>query len=271
MEAALTGLPEFEKIDWRAPWLQDWGASQKNFAGLLWRDALNEKAGELGLINASGLPLRFVEQQALPDDVAYEAFIAATGGVPTRANLHDFFNALIWLNYPKIKRGLNALQASELERHGVQSARGQTRDGATLFDENGALFVSSDAKASDALRGHDWQELFIGRCEQYGASWSVFLFGHALLEKLTSPFKAITAHAKVVQVDPVFFGLSRDEQRVWLDSHIAQDIERGLSSGDFTPLPVLGVPGWASVQDEAYYLDRSVFRPKRVKANLEQQ
>jgi hypothetical protein len=133
------------------------------------------------------------------------------------------------------------------------------------------LFVSADAAAIDALRGHDWRELFIGRREQHGASWSVFLFGHALLEKLTSPFKAITAHAKVVPVEPAFFGWPRSEQHAWLDRHIAQDIERGLSSSGFTPLPVLGVPGWASAQDEAYYLDRSVFRPKRVKATLEQQ
>ncbi|HBZ06685.1 MAG TPA: DUF3025 domain-containing protein, partial [Massilia sp.] len=32
----------------------------------------------------------------------------------------------------------------------------------------------------------------------------------------------------------------------------------------FTPLPVLGVPGWWPEQDAAFYADTSVFRPKRV-------
>jgi hypothetical protein len=37
----------------------------------------------------------------------------------------------------------------------------------------------------------------------------------------------------------------------------------GLSNAGFTPLPVLGVPGWWPGQDEAFYLDQTVFRPKR--------
>jgi hypothetical protein len=36
-----------------------------------------------------------------------------------------------------------------------------------------------------------------------------------------------------------------------------------LSTAGFTPLPVLGVPGWWQGQDEAFYLDQTVFRPKR--------
>lgn len=271
MEAALDDRPALGKIDWRAPWLQDWCAAQEDFTASDWRAALSAMGDKLGLVNAKGLPVRFVEQQVLPDGAAYEAFIAATGCVPTRANLHDFFNALIWLSYPRIKRGLNTLQARELERDGVRNVRGRVRDGATLFDENAALFVSADAVAIAALLEHDWQALFLERREQYGQAWSVFPFGHALLEKLTVPFKGITAHAKVVHVEPAFFRLARVEQRAWLDEHVAYDVEQGLRSSDFTPLPVLGVPGWASGQNQAYYLDRSVFRLKRARASMEPQ
>ncbi|WP_442781896.1 DUF3025 domain-containing protein, partial [Collimonas fungivorans] len=35
--------------------------------------------------------------------------------------------------------------------------------------------------------------------------------------------------------------------------------------GRLTPLPVLGVPGWSGGQDQAFYADVSVFRPKRGK------
>ena len=37
----------------------------------------------------------------------------------------------------------------------------------------------------------------------------------------------------------------------------------GLSTACFKPLPVLGVPGWWDGQDEAFYADASVFRPKK--------
>lgn len=270
MEAALSDQPDFGKIDWQAPWLQDLGAFQMH-AGSTWRAALNRIADQSKLTSAAGMPLHFTEQHALPDGAAYEAHIAATGGVPTRANLHDFFNALIWLKYPQIKRRLNALQAQELARDGVQGVRGKLRDRATLFDENAALFVSDDAEAIAALCGHNWPGLFLERRERYGKTWSVFPFGHALLEKLTTPFKAITAHAWVMPVEPAFFKLPREEQCNWLDAQLALEIQHGLGSRDFTPLPVLGVPGWAAEQNEAYYLDRSVFRPKRTKASLEQQ
>jgi hypothetical protein len=44
----------------------------------------------------------------------------------------------------------------------------------------------------------------------------------------------------------------------------------GLSTAVFTPLPVLGVPGWRPGQDEDFYLDETVFRPKRTDRNATQ-
>ncbi len=57
---------------------------------------------------------RFVPQESLPEGTAYEEFISATGNVPTRDNLHDFFNGLVWQTFPLIKRELNALQAAQI-------------------------------------------------------------------------------------------------------------------------------------------------------------
>jgi hypothetical protein len=56
-------------------------------------------------------PRRFVAQDALPAGEPYEAFIARTRCVPTRNNLHDAFNGLVWLAEPELKGRLNALQA----------------------------------------------------------------------------------------------------------------------------------------------------------------
>ena len=57
-------------------------------------------------------------------------------------------------------------------------------------------------------------------------------------------------------------------RRAWLDARVAQDLARqGLSTADFTPLPVLGLPGWSEQQDDVFYNDTAVFRPKRKPLN----
>jgi hypothetical protein len=49
----------------------------------------------------------------------------------------------------------------------------------------------------------------------------------------------------------------------WLDVKVAAQLQVGLDTSDFTPLPVLGVPGWWPRQDEDFYADASIFRPPR--------
>ena len=64
---------------------------------------------------AAALPPRFVPQTDLPTGESYEAFIHRTGQVPTRDNLHDFFNGLVWLAFPQAKQRLNQLQAQAMQ------------------------------------------------------------------------------------------------------------------------------------------------------------
>jgi hypothetical protein len=258
---ALEGAPE---VDWLRPWL---GHIRETAHPILndedWRRALNQAAQRAGLHNHLGKPVHFVPQSSLPPGVAYEAFISATGSVPTRDNLHDFFNALVWLTFPRIKVQLNALQAGELARQGAAAGRGRVRDAATLFDENAALLVTCNSGLLDGLRGHRWAEVFLERREEFRRDCDIWLFGHALMEKLVRPYKAITAHAWPVVVDASFFQLPQQERRAHLDVIVARQLQRGLASADFTPLPVLGVPGWWEGQDYAFYADTSVFRLKR--------
>ena len=50
----------------------------------------------------------------------------------------------------------------------------------------------------------------------------------------------------------------------WLAASLSAD---ALRQKPFTPLPVLGVPGWwQDNQDPAFYGDAGVFRPRRVPA-----
>lgn len=275
------GAPSaLQSVDWHQPWFESVAAAAQHLhqppAG---QDDLNEQARARNLTNHCGLPLRFVPQSALPDGMAYEAFIDATGQVPTRDNLHDLFNALVWLSFPRIKQQLNALQAAHIQRHGIGQRRGAIRDAATLFDENAALLVTSEHPAGEAwrtaIRQHQWHEAFQAQRSSFGNHAAVWLFGHALMEKLVRPYKSITAHAWLVTAPVVFFALSGQEQRAWLDQQVAGELaalsatDPGTDEADrvhprrFTPLPVLGLPGWWPQQDAAFYDDAAVFRPRR--------
>ena len=226
-------------------------------------------------------PKRFVPQSALPEGNAYEAFIFQAGQVPTRENLHDFFNGLAWLVFPHTKRRLNALQYAALVADGVQATRGALRDALTLFDENAAIWpcagtaadgpaasqgnspaLSAVLSAADpllsALRAKQWQRAFTDLRAHWPGGTPV-LFGHALLEKLVTPYKSITAHVYIAREASPCIALAD------LDSRLATQLSPAeLAPKPFIPLPVLGVPGWwAANENAAFYDDAQVFRAPR--------
>jgi len=200
-------------------------------------------------------PVRFVPQSELPEATAYEQHIFDTACVPTREGLHDFFNALAWLQFPLTKKRLNQLHVAQIAQTGIQPVRGPARDGLTLFDENAAVLQAPDA-LWDALAAKDWQSLF-GTLRPLWQEASLLLFGHALLEKLVCPRKAITAH--------VYRASTACMTAAELDVWLAQDLSaEKLSTKPFAPLPVLGVPHWWSAnEDPLFYADTSVFRLPR--------
>jgi hypothetical protein len=265
------GARFFDGLDWPQAWFATVRpAAESVIAAIDWRVQINALAMQSHLCNHRDLALKFVQQESLPDGIAYESHISASGEVPTRENLHDFFNALVWLTFPKIKRQLNALQSAQIATMGVGKSRGPARDAATIFDENAAILVLENSEKGQALlkllRDHQWHAAFLERRAMFGSKAQVWSFGHALMEKLASPYKAITAHTWVVWADTDFFSLSWDERRFWLDEHVAtQLLTHNLSTADYTPLPVLGIPGWWPGQDEVFYADTNVFRAKRVK------
>lgn len=242
-------------IDWQRPWLAPYRAVGEAAcvhldAGDSVHQALNRMAGEAGPRLAAGA-LRFVSQAMLPAGQAYEAFIHRTASVPTRDNLHDLFNGLVWLTFPWLKQALNALQASEIADSGVGATRGALRDALTLFDENGA-FLQAPSRLGEALAQKDWHALFVEHRDDW-AHATLVLFGHALLDKLVQPRKAITAHALRVAPDT---DLSTPAACAWTP--------QAWRHRPFLPLPVLGVPGWwAGNEAPGFYDDATVFRPPR--------
>ena len=248
-------------LDWDRPW---WEPLARDGQQVLqgWRSGQTLPEAFSVLAHPPELRIRFVAQSDLPDGTAYEQHIFATRRVPTRDNLHDFFNGLCWYRYPTTKRRLNELQAAQIAQAGVGQVRGPVRDALTLFDENAALLQAPDA-IWDALTQRDWPRLFIELRPLWRQAHLV-LVGHALLEKLVTPYKSITAHVYAV---PVPMALKHDLAQ-W-DTWLASRLEASeLAGKPFTPLPVLGVPGWwAANEDPAFYADPSVFRPPRSAAS----
>jgi len=263
-------------IDWSRAWLQPVRAAgqcvaQGVAAGQPVADALDRArwlaSGEAcvgaglgdGAVGGVGpgerVAPRFVTQQALAEGVAYESFIHATGTVPTRDNLHDFFNGLVWLHYPQTKRLLNRWQAQAIAAQGIGAVRGPLRDAITVFDENGAVLFAP-AALCDALRERAWRRLFVDLRPLWSRA-TLLLFGHALLEKLVQPRKPITAHVYCADV--------AIESVAEADAWLAHTLDAEVFAGKpFNPLPVLGMPGWWPENENfCFYDDSHVFRSRR--------
>lgn len=237
--------------DWHAPWFAEWRGHGQALDGLRATGAPLHQA-----LNTIGpAPVRFVPQHALPDGTPYERFVFERRECPTRDNLHDLFNGLVWHRFPQAKSQLNALQAGEIAAHGVGGRRGPVRDAITLFDENGAL-LDAPAPLWEALRERDWMRLFVA-LRPLWAQARLLVFGHALLEKLARPRKDLTAHVWA-EPCPLADLAAADE---WLARRCTP---QRLATKPFTPLPVSGIPGWDPAnQNFSFYEDSVVFRPRR--------
>lgn len=198
--------------------------------------------------------VQFVSQDNLPEGMAYEQFIFEQHAVPTREGLHDFFNALCWLHFPLAKQQLNQLQAAAIQSQGVGAVRGPVRDAVTVFDENACLLQVEDV-IWDALERRDWQAAFVTHRGLWGSA-QMQIFGHAALEKLVAPYKAITVHMWRVPN-----GLAVLDWDAWLSQDLQAD---KLALKPFLPTPVLGLPGWWPENTTPdFYQDPQVFRLPR--------
>ena len=248
------------------PWLDGLGACLQTLAPLgapARLQRLTHWAQSMGVQTESGMAVRFVAHDGIAD---YEAHIFETGEVPTRTEgdgaRHDLYNALTWLRWPHSKARLNAVHVQVRARGATATTtgRGPQRDAATLFDENGLVWIGEDNELESALHHFDWPTLFVARRDELPRRVRIAVFGHALLQKLEAPFKGITAHTLTLHMPP-------DTPHESVDRALAARLQADtLQARSFCPLPVMGWPGWSSANSNPqFYDDPQVFRRGRLR------
>jgi hypothetical protein len=214
--------------------------------------ALNALAEEAQIRTESNHPVRFVAPAER--DRYYEVRVFESGRVETRPdNLHDLFNALAWLAFPRTKARINAMHAVAIPRE--SGRRGRLRDLLTIFDEGGVIAQTDDATLVEQVRAFRWKELFWDRREEITRAMRLIVLGHAVLEQALEPWPGITCKAVFIQSgdDPDAAGAA------WLAG-----LSPDASPKEMPPLPIFGFPGWSAGNEQAtFYDDTRYFRPLR--------
>ena len=236
-----------------------------------WPDIARLNTLAAGINNFRGRQIRFVANEDACSTTHYETRIAETGEIATRANWHDFFNAMSWLAFPEAKSAISEMHSRFLQARGVHEARERSapRDVLTLFDEGGIIVASSDRSLLDLVSRFEWKTLFVERRAEVIAHMRFHLFGHSMLEKALDPYVGVTAKAVLLLVDNAFSQSSYAMQMRHLDQHAAvwlMDENNLTSSGNLSPLPWLGVPGWWKENESPeFYENRQYFRGGRMR------
>ncbi len=240
-----------------APWLA---------GGVPDLDALNAFASARGLVTGAGAPLRFVAPPG--DHAGYEERAWRCGEVATRSdNRHDLFNALIWLAFPRSKAAMNRRHHAALvaARQAGNAARGSLRDALTQFDECGVIVAGTAPELWQELRAHRWREVFAVRRTELLRTTRFIVFGHASHDALAAPFVGLCGKALFVDVGSAWLDLPPALSLDQLDARLAKLFDTGeFSPRDWQPLPLLGIPGATSDNEQPdYYADTRQFRLPR--------
>lgn len=223
---------------------------------------LNRLATIRNIQNQAGVPIQFVVQDSKCGQRAYERQVFESGNIPTRTdNLHDFYNACIWLTYPKIKAALNALHVAEPDSH----HRSRASDAATIFDESGAILIGPHPELAKQIEQHHWLEAFVNQRDLWQTS-HILIVGHAVLEKLHAPYLGIIAKV----IDQPWISLDRDNLNT-APAQLDEQVAKRWLAKEFTtpstlfPVPVLGIPNATPLNNNPiFYENTDVFRPKRL-------
>lgn len=154
----------------------------------------------------------------------YEPRIFLQGEIRTRyENWHDFYNALIWYTFPKIKATLNMRQFlafdenAEFPWKNPPKSRTREQDFLTIFDEGGCLLVNLNGLKIP------------------------YLFGHAIYERMTLGENDISMSCFELDCDISFMNKSLINQIKYLDeigSQILSSRNTYSKGSPFYPLKI---------------------------------
>lgn len=260
--------PAFDPLrPWLAQLEEQREGEPRGWPGLARLNALAESA-PMRPRSASGQPIRFC-----PPTTAgaghYEQRIHDAGEVATRpGNLHDLFNALAWLAFPRTKAALNARHVARLPVEGP--VRGPLRDLLTLFDEGGVIVACAPQACPGVeamVRDFRWQALYWEHRDTLLREARFVLLGHSAYEKALSPYPGITCKALFLPAPGQLLEGHLPALVDWLDGEAAAwlgNLPDDASPRQMAPLPVFGYPGWLAEGNHAgFYADRRWFRDGR--------
>ncbi len=230
-----------------------------------WPDTINTLMGK---------PLKVVAQDGKPGcfEEHYAPRIFKTGELQTRTkNWHDFFQYLTWFIFPLTKAQINAIHLpyaqQRIEVTQQRGRRSPVENMLSLFDEGGAIIVSSEPFLLQLIRDFKWKELFWQHRDELEKSMACITFGHAMYEKGLAPYIGMTANSILIETNQDFFIKENAQQLQWLDKQLAALFKAGdilCKPKDLQPFPILGMPAWDSDNNvEKYYDNVDYFRPGR--------
>lgn len=266
-----TGISEiFEPL---IPWAKKFSQFKNDWPALVdYQMMLDDLSTPI--LTHTGKTLKIVKQDGKPGHYSehYAPRIYLSGEIQTRSeNWHDFFQFLSWLMFPETKAVINSIHLpatlSRLE-HGIDSgSRSKIENMLSLFDEGGAVILSSDESLLQLIRDFKWKELFWLRRAELESKLKLVTFGHGLYEKGLKPYIGMTANCILLKDTENILDLPASDQLTWFDKTLAHLIQEGkdyTKPRDLNPFPVLGLPGWDKNNElESFYDNQDYFRPGR--------
>jgi len=226
------------------------------------------------ILTLTGKPLSIVAQAGRPScfEEHYAARIYTQGEIQTRTeNWHDFFQYLTWFMFPKTKACINAIHIpharQRIDTGEALGKRTPIENTLSLFDEGGAVLLSSDESLLQMVREFRWKELFWQHRSCLKRHFECITFGHAMYEKGLVPYVGMTANTVLLECPEDFHAWTWPQKWQWLDLQLAAIFNEGellQKPRDLQPFPILGMPGWDERNvEEAYYDNMRYFRSGR--------
>jgi hypothetical protein len=204
----------------------------------------------------------------LESPIDYENLIYDKGLILTRPqNWHDFFNALIWLNFPATKGLLNEwhYEENKVKKEQVRSA---LQNKIAHFDECGMIILSDRPELFELIKEHQWSKFFCENKNMVKKHIRCIVFGHSILERLLNPYIGLTSKSLCFEASEDVMQSNIIDQVKYADNLCFDYLSKHkdhLISHKLQPFPMLGMTEIIEKGNFDYINNKNYFREKPVK------